>query len=106
MCLDTGHENVVTHSAGDAVRLLGTDYMRVLHVHDNDGIGDRHWRMYEGTTDWEDFSNALFEIGFDGTLSLETAPLIKPEMTPEQIEESEIKLVRDAYKIAKREYNP
>ena len=46
--------------------------MKVLHVHDNDGERDRHWYPYGGVIDWNDFGAALREIGFDGTLSLES----------------------------------
>lgn len=72
VCLDTGHCAVFGLSVGDAVRLLGKEYLRVLHVHDNDGHGDLHWLPFTGVIDWADFSDALQEIGFDGALSLET----------------------------------
>ena len=72
MCLDTGHCTRVGVSAAEAVRLLGTEYLRVMHVHDNDGEKDRHWYPFEGKTDWRAFAEALREIGFDGTLSIES----------------------------------
>lgn len=58
-------------SPADAVRLTG-EYLKVLHVHDNDGRMDLHWLPYYGVVDWDDFNNALNEIGYDGCLSLET----------------------------------
>lgn len=72
ICLDTGHCSVLGLSVGDSVRLLGKEYLRTLHVHDNDGAHDFHWLPYTGVIDWEDFSNALAEIGFEGSVSLET----------------------------------
>ncbi len=72
VCLDTGHAAVLKTGAGDAVRLIGKEYLAALHVHDNDGKGDLHWVPFAGVTDWADFSRALHEIGFDGTVSLET----------------------------------
>ena len=72
ICLDTGHAAVFGLSAGDAVRKIGREHLACLHVHDNDGAHDYHWLPYRGVTDWTDFSRALHEIGFDGTLSLET----------------------------------
>ncbi len=69
LCLDTGHE-VIFGNVGDAVRLAGKD-LRVFHIHDNDGKGDRHWYPGMGVTDWKDFMAAVREIGFDGVLSLE-----------------------------------
>ena len=71
ICLDTGHCTMHGVKPGEAVRMLGRDMLRVLHVHDNDGERDRHWYPYRGVIDWDDFGAALREIGFDGTLSLE-----------------------------------
>ena len=72
VCLDTGHAAVFGISAGDSARLIGRDYLACLHIHDNDGARDLHWLPYQGVTDWADFSLALHEIGFEGSLSLET----------------------------------
>ena len=49
-------------------------------MHENDSIGDLHQMPYtfgkkpEDGVDWQDFSKALDEVGFDGTLSFETFP--------------------------------
>ena len=55
MCLDTGHASVYGDSPADAVRAIGKDLLATLHVHDNDGHGDLHWRPGEGVIDWADF---------------------------------------------------
>ena len=73
MCLDTGHCAVCGISPADAVRELGAEYLRVMHVHDNSGAADSHWLPYYGIIDWPGFTCALHEIGFDGVLSLECA---------------------------------
>jgi sugar phosphate isomerase/epimerase len=70
VCLDTGHCACLGDDPIEAVRLLG-DKLAVLHVHDNDGKGDRHWFPGLGIIDWEAFMHALVEIGFEGALSLE-----------------------------------
>ena len=72
MCLDTGHCSVHGISVGDSVRLLGKEYLKTMHVHDNNGVSDLHWLPHTGVIDWDDFSKALQQIGFDGCLSLET----------------------------------
>ena len=72
VCLDTGHAAVFGLSPADAARMIGKDRLACLHVHDNDGRGDYHWLPFRGVIDWEDFSRALREIGFEGSLSLET----------------------------------
>ena len=69
-------------------------------VHDNDGVNDLHWLPYTGVIDWEDFSSSLDEIGFEGTVSLETAV---PKKIPEDIRPlQELSLSRIAYRIAGR----
>lgn len=72
VCLDTGHCAVFGESPAEAVRLIGKEYLAALHVHDNNGKNDLHWLPYTGVIDWADFSCALDEIGFEGSLSLET----------------------------------
>ncbi len=99
VCLDTGHCAVLGLSAGDAVRLIGKDYLWVLHVHDNDGLRDRHLPPYDGVLDWDDFSDALAEIDFDGTLSLET--VVPKTLDAEGRERMLRELYRQASEIAK-----
>ena len=70
ICLDTGHSAVYHIQPADAMRKLGS-LVQTLHVHDNDGVRDRHSIPYTGWIDWEDFSAALTEVGFDGVLSFE-----------------------------------
>ena len=101
VCLDTGHANFCGEKPADAVRLLGKEYLGALHVHDNDGKGDQHARPGRGNVDWEDFSNALQEIGFEGCMSFETnVPASVPE--GEERDRQEIELARSGLKIAKK----
>jgi sugar phosphate isomerase/epimerase len=82
------------------VRLIGKEYLAVLHVHDNNGRSDLHWNPYTGVIDWDDFSAALREIDFAGTVSLETAV---PGRIPQDIREPfEQGLFRMAQRIAGR----
>ena len=74
ICLDTGHVSVFPElSIGDEVRRLG-DYIKVFHIHDNNGDRDSHLYPTKGIIDWADFSSAVNEIGSDAVLSLETGP--------------------------------
>lgn len=73
VCLDTGHCAVFGLSPADAVRLFGKEYLRALHVHDNDGKADRHMLPGEGVIDWDAFALALAEVDCDCPVSLETA---------------------------------
>ena len=77
-CLDTGHANITGIAPGEFARKLGSR-LKVLHIHDNlglnphcEGWSDMHTAPYQGNIDWADFSCALREIGYDGTLSFET----------------------------------
>lgn len=83
VCLDTGHALVTKEQPGEAVRMIGKEYLRTLHVHDNDGTGDYHQLPGTGIGDWEDFGRALNEIGFEGVLSLETMVRGK-DLSPEE----------------------
>lgn len=71
VCLDTGHSAVTSGGdVGQCVRLLG-DYLKVLHVHDNGGEKDEHLTPFTGIIDWKGFTQALKDIGFDGSVSIE-----------------------------------
>lgn len=71
MCLDTGHANVFGISCADAVRQIGQDLLRVLHIHDNDGTMDQHRMPGDGSIAWRPFVQALSAIGYTGPFSLE-----------------------------------
>lgn len=83
-CFDTGHANLVGIDFEDFILSLG-NRLKVLHIHDNDGIRDLHQMPYTFTmdrennpsTDWNSFLSGLREIGFDGVLSFETAPVLQ-----------------------------
>ena len=82
-CLDVGHANLVGIDIYEFIRELGSR-LKVLHVHDNDGIKDLHQIPYTFTrtrdnkpsTDWEGFTKGLQEINFDGVLNFEASPVV------------------------------
>ncbi|MBR7063270.1 MAG: sugar phosphate isomerase/epimerase, partial [Clostridia bacterium] len=77
----------------------GRDYLRVLHVHDNNGVGDFHWLPETGVIDWDNFSRALRDIGFTGVFSLETN--VKTDgLSPDQIREKRLELAATARRLA------
>ena len=101
VCLDTGHSNFCGEKPADAVRLIGKEYLGALHVHDNNGLADQHARPGFGNIDWDDFSDALAEIGFEGCVNFETSV---PSSIPDGDERDgqEIELAGWGLKIAKR----
>ena len=72
ICLDTGHCNVFEVKQSKAIRDIGHDRLKVLHIHDNHGAKDEHLFPFDGNIDWTDFALALKEIGYEGVFSLET----------------------------------
>ena len=70
-CLDVGHSSLIGEEAQDAIRLLGADRLKCLHVHDNDYQGDRHMLPGIGNMDWDAIMLALKEIGYEGELTYE-----------------------------------
>ena len=82
-CFDTGHANIVGIDFESFITTLGSR-LKVLHIHDNDGISDLHQIPFTFTktrenlpsTDWGGFIRGLGNIHFDKALSFETAPVL------------------------------
>ena len=75
MCLDTGHAAIFPDWQPDKSLRVYRDYIKTVHVHDNDGKNDEHrLPYYRGVTDWHAFGVALREVSFDGVLNLECGP--------------------------------
>ncbi len=100
VCLDTGHCAVTKNDPAEAVRLTGKEYLRVLHVHDNDGRGDFHWLPETGVINWAEFSKALHDIGFEGVFSLET-DVKQDGLSPEEYTAKREELAKTARRLAK-----
>lgn len=93
-CFDTGHANLVGLDMEQFITTLG-HRLKVLHIHDNDGIGDLHQipftftktRENQPSTDWDGFIRGLKAIDFKGVLSFETAPVLTafPEAMKEDV---------------------
>lgn len=82
-CFDTGHANLVGLDFEEFITKLD-HRLKVLHIHDNDGVGDLHQIPYTFTrtrenissTDWKGFIRGLRNIKYNGVLSFETAPVL------------------------------
>ena len=82
-CFDVGHANIVGIDFEKFICTLG-NRLKVLHIHDNDGISDLHQipftftksRENKTSTDWDGFIRALKAINYEGVLSFETAPVL------------------------------
>ena len=97
-CLDTGHANLVGINFETFITTLG-DRLKVLHIHDNDGVTDLHQIPYTFTrtrennssTDWPGFLRGLHNIKFSKVLSFETAPVLKS--FPEEMKKDTLEFI-------------
>lgn len=97
-CYDTGHGNLVGLDPYKFITTLGKR-LKVLHIHENDGLADLHQlpftftRTRDNTSilDWDGVLKGLKEIGFDGVLSFETAPVL--DCFPEELKEDALHLI-------------
>lgn len=71
LCLDTGHLLMLRKDVRTYIPVLGKR-IKALHIHDNDGVVDRHYAPMTGKFDWKAFCDALRQIGYTGDLSFET----------------------------------
>lgn len=93
-CFDTGHANIVGIDFESFLTTLD-ERLKVLHIHDNDGISDLHQIPFTFTktrenlssTDWDGFIRGLRNIKFDKVLSFETAPVLTafPEVMKQDV---------------------
>ncbi len=75
--LDVGHANLHGYSVGEYLRrreLFAA--LHHLHLHDNDGKGDRHWPIVSGKrraggVHWGELMTSLQQQGYRGTMTLE-----------------------------------
>lgn len=50
-----------------------------IHLHNNDGVNDLHYFLEDGTLDIKMIAKVLKELGYDGILTIESAPGFKFE---------------------------
>ena len=75
-CLDVGHANLTRdkdYPSIDPVGMIAAlgDRLKILHLHDNDGIEDQHRYPGKGNLAWDDIMRALAASGYSGNLSFE-----------------------------------
>lgn len=72
-CLDIGHAEMqgLNTSAVEMIEKLGSKYLKVLHVHDNDKLGDNHQIPFSMKIDFPSIVKALKKIDYCGYMTLE-----------------------------------
>ena len=68
--LDPSHTFPVGDFPNVSVYRLGKKVIH-MHVSDNDGVTNVHWRPGMGKIDWVALFQALKDVGYDGVISLE-----------------------------------
>jgi sugar phosphate isomerase/epimerase len=69
LCYDSGHGNL---RDGDGPLLEEhSDRLISVHLHDNDGVKDRHWIPFRGNVDWAWLAGVIGRSSYDKWVSLE-----------------------------------
>ncbi len=76
-CLDLGHCGLVGEEAQDAIRILGHDRLKALHVHDNNYREDTHTLPMLSMMDWNEITKALADIDYDGEFTFEADAFLR-----------------------------
>ena len=72
ICFDVGHANISGFKISEQMEVL-KGKIDVLHVHDNNGIKDKHLLPFEATVDWDDVAEGIKKSGFDSVLDVEVS---------------------------------
>ena len=97
-CFDTGHANLIGLDFEKFITNLGSR-LKVLHIHDNDGVRDLHQipftfsraRENSTSTDWEGFIKGLRNVKFTGILNFETGPVLNT--FPTELKKSALEMI-------------
>lgn len=71
-CLDFGHSALSGREPQDMLRAMGADYIKSVHIHDNDFIHDSHQLPCTMRMDWDEICKAMADIGYSGDFTLES----------------------------------
>ena len=69
-CLDIGHVSLVGEDMTEMIHSLG-HRLQSLHVHDTDTQQDLHTLPFQSRIDFEEVTQALADIGYEGDITLE-----------------------------------
>ncbi len=70
-CLDIGHVPLIGGNLPTMIKALGKHRLQALHVHDNDWKNDLHHFPYTHRINFNEVTDALREIGYEGDLTFE-----------------------------------
>ncbi len=71
-CLDFGHSALSGREPQDMLRAMGSDYIKSVHIHDNDFIHDSHQLPCTMRMNWDEICKSMADIGYSGDFTLES----------------------------------
>lgn len=83
LCYDSGHGNLAGNGLDRLERVKGR--LLSVHLHDNDGTGDQHRLVGDGTVDWPRLACLLAASPYRKPLSLESNLGSYPQGTDERV---------------------
>lgn len=101
VCFDTGHSTVVGTPPEEFISKLDPHFLQVLHLHDNDGVHDRHMLPYTGVMKWDKIIDALKAADYKGNVNLEI-PLYIEGMCKEALPEAMVLAAKVGRHIAEK----
>ena len=84
ICLDTGHLHMTRNRFSDYIPAVGKRIL-ALHIHDNMQNYDSHLMPYAGSIRWNEFLQALHDVGYDQDLNFETCGMFGAPRMPEEL---------------------
>lgn len=71
ICLDLSHAAITGVMPEEFILKMDKSMLKALHVHDSDYKNDLHWIPYLGEHNWDNITDALSKIGYDGDFTFE-----------------------------------
>jgi len=81
ICFDTGDANLLPrHEVSQREEIVNAGkYLWTLHIHDNDGIEDRHWPAGDGNINWNQVIRSLRKVSHRGIFMMEIQEARNPD---------------------------
>ena len=81
ICHDVGHSNLYGRDVETDLNILSTHTV-LYHIHDNDGIADRHWNVGDGSFPWKILLDTLSTNQYSFPLYNEVLGAKMPDVKP------------------------
>ena len=83
ICWDMGHAHCSGIKNSDALKVVGHDRLKMLHICDNFGYYDEHLAPFHGSIDWKDVAEGLSAVNYGGLFNFEVTAARMPSNTRE-----------------------